>query len=58
MKKAALMAAVAARPSGAIIMMAAPTVEELKDLPDPDGVIRTRCEFCSTVYEFPLASFG
>jgi molecular chaperone Hsp33 len=31
---------------------------ELKDLPDPDGVIRTRCEFCATVYEFPLASFA
>ena len=30
--------------------------EELKDLPDPDGVIRTRCEFCATVYEFPLAT--
>jgi len=32
--------------------------EELKDLPDPDGIIRTRCEFCGTVYEFPLESFG
>jgi molecular chaperone Hsp33 len=31
--------------------------EELKDLPDPDGVIRTRCEFCANVYEFPLATF-
>lgn len=30
--------------------------EELRDLPDPDGVIRTRCEFCGTVYEFPLAA--
>jgi molecular chaperone Hsp33 len=30
------------------------SVEELKDLPDPDGVIRTRCEFCGNVYEFPL----
>ena len=30
------------------------SVSELKDLPDPDGVIRTRCEFCGTVYEFPL----
>jgi molecular chaperone Hsp33 len=30
--------------------------EELKDLPDPDGVIRTRCEFCGNVYEFPLES--
>jgi molecular chaperone Hsp33 len=33
-------------------------VEELKDLPDPDGIIRTRCEFCGTVYEFPLESLG
>lgn len=33
-------------------------VDELKDLPDPDGVIRTRCEFCGTAYEFPLAEFG
>jgi molecular chaperone Hsp33 len=30
------------------------SAEELKDLPDPDGVIRTRCEFCGNVYEFPL----
>ncbi len=30
--------------------------EELKGLPDPDGIIRTRCEFCGTVYEFPLES--
>ena len=30
--------------------------EELRDLPDPDGVIRTRCEFCGSVYEFPFAS--
>ena len=30
--------------------------DELKDLPDPDGIIRTRCEFCGTVYEFPLAT--
>ncbi len=30
--------------------------DELKDLPDPDGVIRTRCEFCGAVYEFPLES--
>ena len=29
---------------------------ELRDLPDPDGVIRTRCEFCGSVYEFPLSS--
>jgi molecular chaperone Hsp33 len=32
------------------------SVEELNDLPDPDGIIRTRCEFCGTVYEFPLES--
>ena len=32
--------------------------DELKDLPDPDGVIRTRCEFCGTTYEFPLASLA
>ena len=32
--------------------------EELKDLPDPDGVIRTRCEFCANVYEFPLTTFA
>ena len=31
---------------------------ELKALPDPDGVIRTRCEFCGTVYEFPLETLG
>ena len=31
---------------------------ELKELPDPDGVIRTRCEFCGTVYEFPLQTLG
>jgi molecular chaperone Hsp33 len=30
--------------------------EELRDLPDPDGVIRTRCEFCGSIYEFPLSS--
>lgn len=29
---------------------------ELMDLPDPDGVIRTRCEFCGSIYEFPLSS--
>jgi len=34
------------------------SAEELKDLPDPDGVIRTRCEFCGNVYEFPLATLG
>jgi len=32
--------------------------QELKDLPDPDGVIRTRCEFCGTVYEFPLETLA
>jgi molecular chaperone Hsp33 len=32
--------------------------DELKDLPDPDGVIRTRCEFCGAVYEFPLATLA
>jgi molecular chaperone Hsp33 len=31
---------------------------ELRDLPDPDGVIRTRCEFCGTVYEFPLETLA
>ena len=31
-------------------------MEELRDLPDPDGIIRTRCEFCGSVYEFPLSS--
>jgi len=30
----------------------------LQDLPDPDGVIRTRCEFCGAVYEFPLETLG
>jgi molecular chaperone Hsp33 len=34
------------------------SAEELKDLPDPDGVIRTRCEFCGAVYEFRLDSFA
>jgi molecular chaperone Hsp33 len=34
------------------------SAEDLKDLPDPDGVIRTRCEFCGTVYEFPLATLA
>jgi molecular chaperone Hsp33 len=32
------------------------SADDLKDLPDPDGIIRTRCEFCGTVYEFPLES--
>ncbi|HEY4264398.1 MAG TPA: Hsp33 family molecular chaperone HslO, partial [Micropepsaceae bacterium] len=34
------------------------SAEALKDLPDPDGVIRTRCEFCGSVYEFPLESLA
>jgi molecular chaperone Hsp33 len=34
------------------------SVEELRDLPDPDGIIRTRCEFCGTVYEFALESLA
>ena len=34
------------------------SADELKDLPDPDGIIRTRCEFCGTVYEFPLETLG
>jgi len=33
-------------------------IEDLQDLPDPDGVIRTRCEFCGNLYEFPLESFA
>ncbi len=32
--------------------------DALKDLPDPDGVIRTRCEFCGSVYEFPLETLA
>jgi molecular chaperone Hsp33 len=36
-------------------VLSAYPAEELKDLPDPDGVIRTRCEFCGNTYEFPLA---
>jgi molecular chaperone Hsp33 len=31
-------------------------MEELRELPDPDGIIRSRCEFCGLVYEFPLDS--
>jgi molecular chaperone Hsp33 len=34
------------------------SAEALKDLPDPDGVIRTRCEFCGSVYEFPLETLS
>jgi len=33
-------------------------MEELRELPDPDGVIRTRCEFCGSVYEFPLQTLS
>jgi molecular chaperone Hsp33 len=32
--------------------------EELADLPDPDGIIRSRCEFCGHVYAFPLAALS
>jgi len=32
--------------------------EELRELPDPDGVIRARCEFCGSVYEFPLQALS
>ncbi len=32
--------------------------DELKGLADADGVIRTRCEFCGTTYEFPLKDFA
>ena len=34
------------------------SADELKDLPDPDGIIRTRCEFCGAVYEFPLETLA
>ena len=44
------------RPENIRSVLSAYPVEELKDLPDPDGVIRTRCEFCGNVYEFPLAT--
>jgi molecular chaperone Hsp33 len=30
--------------------------EELPGIADPDGVIRARCEFCGTTYEFPLST--
>ena len=46
------------RPENIRSVLGAYKAEELKDLPDPDGVIRTRCEFCATVYEFPLATFA
>jgi molecular chaperone Hsp33 len=46
------------RPENIRSVLGGYSAEELKDLPDPDGVIRTRCEFCATVYEFPLASFA
>jgi molecular chaperone Hsp33 len=29
--------------------------EELSGIADPDGIIRARCEFCGTTYEFPVA---
>jgi molecular chaperone Hsp33 len=45
------------RPENIRSVLRAYPAEELKDLPDPDGVIRTRCEFCANVYEFPLATF-
>lgn len=32
--------------------------EELSDLVEEDGVIRTKCEFCGASYNFPLAEFG
>jgi molecular chaperone Hsp33 len=32
--------------------------DELTGLADADGVIRTRCEFCGTTYEFPLANLA
>lgn len=46
------------RPDRIRAVLNAYSAEDLKDLPDPDGVIRTRCEFCGTVYEFPLATLG
>jgi molecular chaperone Hsp33 len=30
---------------------------ELTTLADKDEIIRTRCEFCGTTYEFPLSEF-
>jgi molecular chaperone Hsp33 len=46
------------RPDRIRAVLNAYPAEDLKDLPDPDGVIRTRCEFCGTIYEFPLATLG
>jgi len=46
------------RPDRIRAVLSAYPAEELKDLPDPDGVIRTRCEFCGTVYEFPLTTLA
>jgi molecular chaperone Hsp33 len=46
------------RPDRIRAVLSAYSAEELKDLPDPDGVIRTRCEFCGMVYEFPLTTLG
>ena len=46
------------RPENIRAVLNAYPASELKDLPDPDGVIRTRCEFCGNVYEFPLETLG
>ena len=32
--------------------------EDMPSLADADGVIRARCEFCGTTYEFPLSDLG
>jgi len=32
--------------------------DEMPALADPDGVIRARCEFCGTTYEFPLSDLA
>ena len=31
---------------------------ELEGIADDDGVVRSRCEFCGTEYDFPLADFA
>lgn len=31
---------------------------ERKDLADADSIIRTRCEFCGTIYEFPMETLN
>lgn len=31
---------------------------ERADLADADGIIRTRCEFCGTIYEFPMETLN